>query len=176
MGKTAFSLPDVVDVVLAEDNDMLIRCQDLSSDNSISYYKYSPVTGVSSSFSYNPAARGTGRAQGSSSDSAAADTQTYFSANSVYLPDANCVMLLLYTAQCNPEILIWSLDKERMTPKLKSRHTMTAILCYKPYAMTAHMYPHILPQALMTVPIKPGRQRKRPGRIPTTIHMEMRSL
>ena len=29
-GKNSFfSLPDVVDVVLAEDNDMLIRCQDL---------------------------------------------------------------------------------------------------------------------------------------------------
>lgn len=45
-----FSLPDVVDVTLAEDGDILIRCQDLSSDNIISYYKYSPATGVSSSF------------------------------------------------------------------------------------------------------------------------------
>ena len=106
-----FSLPDVVDVTLAEDGDMLIRCQDLSSDNIISYYKYSPATGVSSSFSYNLATRSTGKMSDSSSDSAAADTKTYCSANSVYLPDANCVMMLLYTAQCNPEILIWSLDK-----------------------------------------------------------------
>ncbi len=97
-----FSLPDVVDVALAKDNDMLIRCQDLTSGNSISYYKYSPATGVSSSFSYTPAK---------------ADTQTYYSANSVYLPDANCVMLLLYTAQCNPEILIWSLDKGKNDTK-----------------------------------------------------------
>ena len=96
-----FSLPDVVDVALAKDNDMLIRCQDLTSGDSISYYKYSPATGVSSSFSYNPASRSTGT-HDSSSDSAVTDTQTYFSANSVYLPDANCVMLLLYTAQCNP--------------------------------------------------------------------------
>ena len=95
-----FSLPDVVDVTLAEDGDMLIRCQDLSSDNIISYYKYSPATGVSSSFSYNLATRNTGKMSDSSSDSAAADTKTYCSANSVYLPDANCVMMLLYTAQC----------------------------------------------------------------------------
>ena len=111
-----FSLPDVVDVALAKDSDMLIRCQDLTSGDSISYYKYSPTTGVSSSFSYNPASRSTGT-HDSSSDSEAADTQTYFSANSVYLPDANCVMLLLYTAQCNPEILIWSLDKGKNDTK-----------------------------------------------------------
>ena len=112
-----FSLPDVVDVTLAEDGDMLIRCQDLSSDNIISYYKYSPATGVSSSFSYNLATRNTGKMSDSSSDSAAADTKTYCSANSVYLPDANCVMMLLYTAQCNPEILIWSLDKGKNDSK-----------------------------------------------------------
>lgn len=112
-----FSLPDVVDVTLAEDGDMLIRCQDLSSDNIISYYKYSPATGVSSSFSYNLATRSTGKMSDSSSDSAAADTKTYCSANSVYLPDANCVMMLLYTAQCNPEILIWSLDKGKNDSK-----------------------------------------------------------
>ena len=86
-----FSLPDVVDVA--------------------------PATGVSSSFSYNPTARNTCKTHDSSSDSAAADTQTYFSANSVYLPDANCVMLLMYTAQCNPEILIWSLDKGKNDTK-----------------------------------------------------------
>lgn len=112
-----FSLPDVVDVTLAEDSDMLIRCQDLSSDNIISYYKYSPTTGVSSSFSYNLATRSTGKMSDSSSDSAAADTKTYCSANSVYLPDANCVMMLLYTEQCNPEILIWSLDKGKNDSK-----------------------------------------------------------
>lgn len=112
-----FSLPDVVDVTLAEDGDMLIRCQDLSSNNIISYYKYSPATGVSSSFSYNLATRSTGKMSDSSSDSAAADTKTYCSANSVYLPDANCVMMLLYTAQCNPEILIWSLDKGKNDSK-----------------------------------------------------------
>lgn len=112
-----FSLPDVVDVTFAEDGDMLIRCQDLSSDNIISYYKYSPATGVSSSFSYNLATRNTGKMSDSSSDSAAADTKTYCSANSVYLPDANCVMMLLYTAQCNPEILIWSLDKGKNDSK-----------------------------------------------------------
>lgn len=112
-----FSLPDVVDVTLAEDGDMLIRCQDLSSDNIISYYKYSPATGVSSSFSYNLATRSTGKMSDSPSDSAAADTKTYCSANSVYLPDANCVMMLLYTAQCNPEILIWSLDKGKNDSK-----------------------------------------------------------
>lgn len=112
-----FSLPDVVDVTLAEDGDMLIRCQDLSSDNIISYYKYSPATGVSSSFSYNLATRSTGKMPDSPSDSAAADTKTYCSANSVYLPDANCVMMLLYTAQCNPEILIWSLDKGKNDSK-----------------------------------------------------------
>ena len=102
-----FSLPDVVDVTLAEDGDMLIRCQDLSSDNIISYYN----------FSYNLATRNTGKMSDSSSDSAAADTKTYCSANSVYLPDANCVMMLLYTAQCNPEILIWSLDKGKNDSK-----------------------------------------------------------
>lgn len=112
-----FSLPDVVDVTLAEDGDMLIRCQDLSSNNIISYYKYSPATGVSSSFSYNLATRSTGKMSDSPSDSAAADTKTYCSANSVYLPDANCVMMLLYTAQCNPEILIWSLDKGKNDSK-----------------------------------------------------------
>ena len=112
-----FSLPDVVDVTLAEDGDMLIRCQDLSSDNIISYYKYSPATGVSSSFSYNLTTRSTGKMSDSSSDSAAADNKTYCSANSVYLPDANCVMMLLYTAQCNPEILIWSLDKGKNDSK-----------------------------------------------------------
>ena len=112
-----FSLPDVVDVTLAEDGDMLIRCQDLSSDNIISYYKYSPAAGVSSSFSYNLTTRSTGKMSDSSSDSAAADTKTYCSANSVYLPDANCVMMLLYTAQCNPEILIWSLDKGKNDSK-----------------------------------------------------------
>ena len=112
-----FSLPDVVDVTLAEDGDMLIRCQDLSSDNIISYYKYSPATGVSSSFSYNLATRRTGKISDSPSDSAAADTKTYCSANSVYLPDANCVMMLLYTEQCNPEILIWSLDKGKNDSK-----------------------------------------------------------
>ena len=112
-----FSLPDVVDVTLAEDGDMLIRCQDLSSDNIISYYKYSPATGVSSSFSYNLTTRSTGKMSDSPSDSAAADTKTYCSANSVYLPDANCVMMLLYTAQCNPEILIWSLDKGKNDSK-----------------------------------------------------------
>lgn len=112
-----FSLPDVVDVTLAEDGDMLIRCQDLSSDNIISYYKYSPATGVSSSFSYNLATRSTGKMSDSSSNSAAADTKTYCSANSVYLPDANCMMMLLYTAQCNPEILIWSLDKGKNDSK-----------------------------------------------------------
>ena len=117
MEKQLFSLPDVVDVTLAEDGDMLIRCQDLSSDNIISYYKYSPATGVSSSFSYNLATRNTGKMSDSSSDSAAADTKTYCSANSVYLPDANCVMMLLYTAQCNPEILIWSLDKGKNDSK-----------------------------------------------------------
>lgn len=112
-----FSLPDVVDVTLAEDGDMLIRCQDLSSDNIISYYKYSPATGVSSSFSYNLTTRSTDKMSGSSSDSAATDNKTYCSANSVYLPDANCVMMLLYTAQCNPEILIWSLDKGKNDSK-----------------------------------------------------------
>lgn len=112
-----FSLPDVVDVTLAEDGDMLIRCQDLSSDNIISYYKYSPATGVSSYFSYNLTTRSTGKMSDSSSDSATADTKTYCSANSVYLPDANCVMMLLYTAQCNPEILIWSLDKGKNDSK-----------------------------------------------------------
>ena len=71
----------------------------------------------SSSFSYNLATRNTGKMSDSSSDSAAADTKTYCSANSVYLPDANCVMMLLYTAQCNPEILIWSLDKGKNDSK-----------------------------------------------------------
>lgn len=176
MEKTAFSLPDVVDVVLAEDNDMLIRCQDLSSDNSISYYKYSPVTGVSSSFSYNPAARGSGRAQGSSSDSATADTQTYFSANSVYLPDANCVMLLLYTAQCNPEILIWSLDKGKNDTKaeITSYNDCDTLLqalrddgsYVSPYSATGtDDSTHENQEA-----------KEEAGRIPTTIHMEMRSL
>ena len=112
-----FSLPDVVDVTLAEDGDMLIRCQDLSSDTIISYYKYSPATGVSSSFSYNLATRSTGKMSDSSSDSAAADTKTYCSANSVYLPDADCVMMLLYTAQCILENLIWSLDKGKNDSK-----------------------------------------------------------
>lgn len=102
---------------MAEDGDMLIRCQDLSSDNIIRYYKYSPATGVSSYFSYNLTTRSTGKMSDSSSDSAAADTKTYCSANSVYLPDANCVMMLLYTAQCNPEILIWSLDKGKNDSK-----------------------------------------------------------
>lgn len=105
---TFFALPNVVDMSLAKDGDMLIRCQKLSSGNdtndadgeaagsdTISCYKYSPGTGVTSSFSFNPDA----------------NTQTYYSANSVYLADAGCMMILLYTAQCNPEILVWSLDK-----------------------------------------------------------------
>ena len=112
-----FSLPDVVDVTLAEDGDILIRCQDLSSDNIISYYKYSPATGVSSSFPYNLTTRSTGKMSDSSSDSAAADNKTYCSANSVYLSDANCVMMLLHTAQCNPEILLWSLEKGKNDSK-----------------------------------------------------------
>ena len=105
---TFFALPNVVDMSLAKDGDILIRCQKLSSGNdtndtdgeaagsdTISCYKYSPGTGVTSSFSFNPDA----------------NTQTYYSANSVYLADAGCMMILLYTAQCNPEILVWSLDK-----------------------------------------------------------------
>ena len=119
---TFFALPDVVDMSLAKDGDMLIRCQKLSSCNdtndtdgetagsdTISCYKYSPGTGVTSSFSFNPKAR---YADAQSTDSPSdADTQTYYSANSVYLADAGCMMILLYTAQCNPEILVWSLDK-----------------------------------------------------------------
>ena len=119
---TFFALPDVVDISLAKDGDMLIRCQKLSSCNdtndtddeaagsdTISCYKYSPGTGVASSFSFNPKAR---YADAQSTDSPSdADTQTYYSANSVYLADAGCMMILLYTAQCNPEILVWSLDK-----------------------------------------------------------------
>ena len=122
---TFFSLPDVVDMSLAKDGDMLIRCQKLSSGNddndtndtdgkaagsdTISCYKYSPGTGVTSSFSFNPEAR---YADAQSTDSPSdAYTQTYYSANSVYLADAGCMMILLYTAQCNPEILVWSLDK-----------------------------------------------------------------
>ena len=114
-----FALPDVVDMSLAKDGDMLIRCQKLPSGNdtdgeaagsdTISCYKYSPGTGVTSSFSFNPKAR---YADAQSTDSPSdADTQTYYSANSVYLADAGCMMILLYTAQCNPEILVWSLDK-----------------------------------------------------------------
>lgn len=117
---TFFALPNVVDMSLAKDGDMLIRCQKLSSGNdtdgeaagsdTISCYKYSPDTGVTSSFSFNPEARyADAQSTGSPSD---ADTQTYYSANSVYLADAGCMMILLYTAQCNPEILVWSLDKD----------------------------------------------------------------
>lgn len=119
---TFFALPNVVDMSLAKDGDMLIRCQKLPSGNdtndtdgeaagsdTISCYKYSPDTGVTSSFSFNPEARyADAQSTGSPSD---ADTQTYYSANSVYLADAGCMMILLYTAQCNPEILVWSLDK-----------------------------------------------------------------
>lgn len=119
---TFFALPNVVDMSLAKDGDMLIRCQKLPSGNdtndtdgeaagsdTISCYKYSPGTGVTSSFSFNPDARyADAQSTGSPSD---ADTQTYYSANSVYLADAGCMMILLYTAQCNPEILVWSLDK-----------------------------------------------------------------
>lgn len=143
--KQLFSLPDVVDVTLAEDGDMLIRCQDLSSDNIISYYKYSPATGVSSSFSYNLATRSTGKMSDSSSDSAAADTKTYCSANSVYLPDANCVMMLCTQRSATRKFSSGHSTRARMTAKPKSRHTMTVIHCYRPYAMMAHMYPHILP-------------------------------
>lgn len=120
---TFFALPNVVDMSLAKDGDMLIRCQKLSSGNdtndtdaeaagsdTISCYKYSPDTGVTSSFSFNPDARyADAQSTGSPSD---ADTQTYYSANSVYLADVGCMMILLYTAQCNPEILVWSLDKD----------------------------------------------------------------
>ena len=116
---TFFALPNVVDMSLAKDGDMLIRCQKLPSgndtdgeaagSNTISCYKYSPGTGVTSSFSFDPEARyADAQSTGSPSD---ADTQTYYSANSVYLADAGCMMILLYTAQCNPEILVWSLDK-----------------------------------------------------------------
>ena len=116
---TFFALPNVVDMSLAKDGDMLIRCQKLPSGNdtdgeaagsdTISCYKYSPDTGVTSSFSFNPEARyADAQSTGSPSD---ADTQIYYSANSVYLADAGCMMILLYTAQCNPEILVWSLDK-----------------------------------------------------------------
>lgn len=140
-----FSLPDVVDVTLAEDGDMLIRCQDLSSDNIISYYKYSPATGVSSSFSYNLTTRSTGKMSDSSSDSAAADNKTYCSANSVYLPDANCVMMLCTQRSATLKFSSGHSTRARMTAKPKSRHTMTVMHCYRPCAMTALMYPHILP-------------------------------
>lgn len=140
-----FSLPDVVDVTLAEDGDILIRCQDLSSDNIISYYKYSPATGVSSSFSYNLATRSTGKMSDSPSDSAAADTKTYCSANSVYLPDANCVMMLCTQRSATRKFSSGHSTRARMTAKPKSRHTMTVMHCYRPCAMTALMYPHILP-------------------------------
>lgn len=171
-----FSLPDVVDVTLAEDGDMLIRCQDLSSDNIISYYKYSPATGVSSSFSYNLATRNTGKMSDSSSDSAAADTKTYCSANSVYLPDANCVMMLLYTAQCNPEILIWSLDKGKNDSKAEItsyNDCDTLLQALRDDGSYVSPYSAIDPSD-STDEIR--RLWKRPGRILTTIHTAMRSL
>lgn len=163
-------------MTLAEDGDMLIRCQDLSSDNIISYYKYSPATGVSSSFSYNLATRNTGKMSDSSSDSAAADTKTYCSANSVYLPDANCVMMLLYTAQCNPEILIWSLDKGKNDSKAEItsyNDCDTLLQALRDDGSYVSPYSAIDPSD-STDEIR--RLWKRPGRILTTIHTAMRSL
>ena len=97
-----FQMPDVTDIDMSDDGAMLIRQQKIYDDNStdeqyISYYKYTPASGVTSSFSYDLGVYGT-------------TDFTFCSAGSVYLNDANCVMLLLYTAQCNPEILVWSLD------------------------------------------------------------------
>ena len=97
-----FQLSDVTDIDMADDGAMLMRMlktsdEGASQNQSIVYYKYSPASGVSSSFSYDLGVYGT-------------EDFTFCSADSVYLADADCVMLLLYTAQCNPEILVWSLN------------------------------------------------------------------
>ncbi len=135
-----FQLADVTDIDMADDGSMLMRLQKMpdsntSEDQYITYYKYSPISGVSSSFSYDLGLYGS-------------EDFTFCSANSVYLSDADCMMLLLYTAQCNPEILVWSLadgkndcnaeiilysDSDTLTQELRDNGTYVS-----PYAALDH--------------------------------------
>lgn len=97
-----FQLSDVNDVDMTDDGSVIFRQQKFPDDNTdenqyISCYKYSPDGDVLSSFRYDLGVYGS-------------NDFTFCSSDNVYLKDANCVMLLLYTAQCNPQILVWSLD------------------------------------------------------------------
>lgn len=105
---TYFNTPEVHDIAFTKDNSVLIRHNNYipqSEDGQISsvcYYQYSPDKNVTAAFEYKL-------------DAASQEDTKFCSTDSVYLEDANCLMLLLYTSQCNPEILVWSLDEASNT-------------------------------------------------------------
>ena len=82
-------------------------------------------------------------------------------------------MMLLYTAQCNPEILIWSLDKGKNDSKaeITSYNDCDTLL-----QALRDDGSYVSPYSAIAPADKIRKLWKRPGRIPTTIHTATRSL
>lgn len=97
-----FTLKDVYSLGLVDDS-IIMRTESAISEGSIdgqnqtfSCYQYMPSEGVTSSFTYDLGTYGT-------------DDFEFLSTESIYLEEADCFMILTYTKQLNPEILVWQL-------------------------------------------------------------------
>ncbi len=102
-GSTFFSLQNITEANLLGQGSAYVR-QQKSDDNGeldsiFSCYQISQNQNVASSFSYDL-------------EEYSSTTDAFVSTNSAYVENDNCVMFLLYTEECNPEILIWKLDSK----------------------------------------------------------------
>ena len=99
-----FKLNNLQNITIADDSTLLIRQETSPKENSnanhtITGTHLSPDSGVISSFTYD---------LGKFSQ----DTDSFCSTHSVYLPQCNCMFYLLYTSECNPQLLVWDLDSK----------------------------------------------------------------
>ncbi len=172
-----FSLPDVVDVTLAEDGDMLITMPGfiLGQTSSVTINIHPPPVSVHPFHT-------TWRLETQAKCPTAHPTLRQPIPRPTVLPTRyiclmqNCVMMLLYTAQCNPEILIWSLDKGKNDSKAEiTSYNDCDTLLQALRDDGSYVSPYSAIDSL-TVPMKIRRLRRRPGRILTTIHTATRSL
>lgn len=97
-----FNLANLQNITIANDSTLLIRQEtspkeDSNANHIITGTHLAPDSGVISSFSYDIG-------------NFSPDMDSFCSTHSVYLPQCNCMFYLLYTSECNPQLLVWNLD------------------------------------------------------------------
>lgn len=100
-GDCLFNMTDIHEATPLKDDSIYIRQHHLASsgnpENTFYCYQFSKKNNITSSFSFDLSLY-------------SPSTNAFVSTNSAYLKEYNCIMFLLYTEDCNPEILIWKLN------------------------------------------------------------------